>query len=328
MQSSVLIPGLLALLVSLLSPAAWLRVLRRWGAVDEPSGRSLHSIATTRGVGLGPASGLLTAALVSTTYLGASPVTMNLFSVALAAALLGLREDVHGVPVLTRLTIHLGLGVIAGLALVTVADLPAWSLALVALCFAGYVNAANFMDGIDGISIGHGLVCGAYFSLVGGRSGLDALVLGGTVLAAVYLGFAPWNLGRAHVFLGDCGSYLLGAGVVQLAAIAVAGGLPPLVAVAPMLPYLADTGLTLARRTVRGEPIWQPHRSHTYQQLVRQGLSHVTVAAAVTLAAALCGALAWWGNSGLAAWIGCVVVVAAYLASPTLLRRARSGAVA
>lgn len=325
--ATLVLAACLALVVSLASPVAWLPLLRRLGAVDVPSDRSSHTVPTARGVGLGPASGLLVAgsAAVAVGVVPASLLTV--LAVALAAALLGLFEDVHGVPVPARLGLQLGLGLAAGVALRELTGSPAWWLPLVAVGFAGYVNAANFMDGIDGISAGHAVVCGGYFALLGSRAGSPELVLGGALLATAYLGFAPWNLGPGRVFLGDCGSYLLGAAAALLALLALAAGLPLLVAVAPLLPYLADTALTLARRTLRGEPVWRPHRSHAYQRLVRQGFAHLPVAGLVALAAALCGTAAWLGAGGPVAWLGCVVVLAAYLTSPVLAARLRPGGV-
>ena len=318
----------LTLVVSLASPVVWLPVLRRLGAVDLPSARSSHTVPTARGVGLGPASGLLAAGLVLVAAGVLTAASLTVLAVALAAALLGLVEDVRGLPVLARLAGQLGLGLVAGVALQVLTGTPAWWLPLLAVGFTGYVNAANFMDGIDGISAGHALVCGGYFALVGSRAGAPELVLGGALLAAAYLGFAPWNLGRGRVFLGDCGSYLLGAAVVLLAVLALASGLPLLVAVAPLLPYLADTALTLVRRVLQHEPVWRPHRSHVYQRLVRQGFGHVAVAGVVGLAAVLCGVLAALGDGGPAAWLGCAVVLAAYLSAPALVGRLRPRVVA
>ena len=60
--------------------------------------------------------------------------------------------------------------------------------------FAGYVNAANFMDGVDSISVLHGVVSGVYFYVVGDLSGRPFLQVIGLVCSAVFVGFAPWNL--------------------------------------------------------------------------------------------------------------------------------------
>lgn len=317
-----------ALAVSVVSPIGWLPVLRRLGAVDVPTARSSHSIATARGLGLAPASGLLAAALAAVALGAASAEVMCLLATGLVAAGVGLWEDVQGIPVLARLVSQLVLGSLAGGVLVAITAAPVWWVPLVAMAFVSYVNAANFMDGIDGISAAHGLLCGGYFAFVGSRTGLTTLVLVGLVLAASYLAFAPWNLGRSRVFLGDCGSYLLGAMVLLLATVAVVHRLPLLVAIAPLLPYLADTGWTLVRRSLRHEPLWKAHRTHVYQRLLRHGLGHLSVTAVVAAASVSCALLAWGYRGGIAAWAGCAVVLGCYLALPGLLARLRVGAVA
>lgn len=73
------------------------------------------------------------------------------------------------------------------------------------------VNAVNFMDGINGISAATAIVGGGAYGLFGQAAGIEALTILGTVVAAAGLGFAPYNLPRARVFLGDVGSYGIGA---------------------------------------------------------------------------------------------------------------------
>ena len=95
---------------------------------------------------------------------------------------------------------------------------------LVALCAAwitGFVNAFNFMDGVNGISGAHALIAGAVYACLGWWQHDGFLVPAGAAVAAGALAFLPWNAGQARVFLGDAGSYALGA------ALAIAGRLAP-----------------------------------------------------------------------------------------------------
>ena len=99
-------------------------------------------------------------------------------------------------------------------------------------------------------------------------------------MAAACLGFLPWNLHRARVFMGDVGSLPLGFG---FAALLVYGhgsgafGLP--VALLVMLVFLLDASLTLMVRVMRGEQWYNPHKQHLYQRLIATGWSHENVAA-------------------------------------------------
>jgi len=175
------------------------------------------------------------------------------------------------------------------------------------------------MDGIDGISVAQTVVAGTAWTVIGLDQHADVLVAGGSVLAAVAVGFGPFNVRRAYVFLGDVGSYGLGALLAALAVLGLRAGIAPEAMVAPLALYLADTGSTLARRVWKREPWYLPHRDHGYQRLVRQGWSHLRTTLTVTVwmtACAAAGALSL-GESATARVGGDVVLVAllcAYLA--------------
>jgi len=123
------------------------------------------------------------------------------------------------------------------------------------------------------------------------------------------------------LFLGDVGSYLLGAlvgigiiiGAHQTSSVALL--------LAPLAIYLADTGTALLRRALRGEQLITAHREHVYQRLVSEvGMSHSTVAA-LTVVLALVITLAWVPGSPLVGVPVTMVVLATYLASPAALAR-------
>ena len=156
-----------------------------------------------------------------------------------------------------------------------------WWLPLAALAIAAYINIANFMDGVNGISRFHGIPPGARTP----RPGRDRpawLMAGGAVLATAFLGFLPWNLSRGSVFLGDVGSYLLGASVAALAVAGFLSGVYVEYVLSPSLVYLADTGYTLLRRINAGERWYASHREHVYQRLTDVGFSHLQSAGTVT----------------------------------------------
>ncbi len=136
-----------------------------------------------------------------------------------------------------------------------------------------FVNLVNFMDGIDWMTVAELVpVTGAILVLgLAGAVGLLPALVAAALLGAI-VGFAPFNRPVARVFLGDVGSLpiglLLGWVLLELAG---TGHL----AAALILPlyYLADATITLAHRLVRGEAIWQAHRTHFYQRATDHGFT-------------------------------------------------------
>jgi UDP-GlcNAc:undecaprenyl-phosphate GlcNAc-1-phosphate transferase len=300
-------------------------LLRRAAALDVPGHRSSHTVPTPRGGGLPVAAGLVMAAIL----LGG--VMATAFGVTVAAfGSIGLAEDLTGLSAGLRLALQAVGSALVGLVLVSTVpvSVPATAgLALVtAVWITGFVNAFNFMDGVNGIAGAHALVGGAVYGLLGWWRADAFLLSAGAALAAGALAFLPWNAGRARVFLGDVGSYALGAGLAVLAAYAVIHGIPAEAALGPLALYLADTGWTLQRRIRAGERWLQPHRTHIYQRLCDAGWSHqrvTAVTAGLTVLLSLLGAASLTGSLVLRALgdLAAAAVLVAYLRSPAMLQR-------
>jgi UDP-GlcNAc:undecaprenyl-phosphate/decaprenyl-phosphate GlcNAc-1-phosphate transferase len=301
-------------------------MLRR-AAVDVPNGRSSHSVPTPRGGGAPIAAGLvLAAALLIRGTAGL------MFAAGVAAfAAIGFADDLGSLPAALRLAMQ-GLAslVLAGV-LVGRIGLPpavlAVAVAVLTVWLIGFVNAFNFMDGVNGISAAHALIAGVYYACLGWWRPDALLTVAGAAVAAGALAFLPWNAVRARVFLGDAGSYGIGVALALLAAQAVVRHVPLEAALAPLALYLADTGWTLQRRIRAGEQIFEAHRTHTYQRLCDVGWSHqrvTLVTAAVAAAVCLLGAASLTGHPVLRACGDLVAagLLAAYLRSPAWLGRA------
>ena len=319
------------LLASLLLPLAVKPWLVRMGVVDVPSARSSHAKATIRGMGVAAAlatgAGYLTAVL-----LGAVTVDRSVFAVVLciivACAVVGWIEDLRGMSIRGRAAAQLGIGAAGSAVLIVLTGQSFWWLPLAAVAIAAYVNIANFMDGVNGISGLHGVTAGVAYAVAGLLSEQPWLAAGGTVLAMAFLGFLPWNRGRGSVFLGDVGSYLLGASIAALAVAGFFSGVYVEYVLSPILVYAADTGYTLLRRIKAGERWYASHREHVYQRLTDVGFSHLQSAATVTgctVAVIVLGFIAATAPLPAVALCvaGSVLVLGLYLASPDLIRRYR-----
>jgi Fuc2NAc and GlcNAc transferase len=140
------------------------------------------------------------------------------------------------------------------------------------------------MDGIDGIAASEAAFvafAGAWLSFAGGTE--TQVSAAAWVFGAGCVGFLVWNWPPARIFMGDVGSGYLGyvIGVLALAATRenhaalwvwlILGGV-----------FFVDATVTLTRRLVRGERVYEAHRSHAYQWLARRWGSHETVTKAVT----------------------------------------------
>ena len=265
--------------VSVLSWAmtAWLRqyAIER-GMVDVPNPRSSHRVATPRGGGggivLATSAGLAWWSWVT----GSSALAVAL-SCGLIVAAIGFVDDHRPVPALTRLIGHALAAIVAvfGLSLDRF-DPGTGSAALwiagaaIAIIFVVWlINLTNFMDGIDGIAgVQTITVCAAGAALSQMLAPGTGLWFEPAVLGAASIGFLIWNWPPARVFMGDVGSGFVGFMVAILTLRAAL--------VAPVLGwcwlilsgvFIVDATLTLARRTARGDRLFEAHRSHAYQHL-------------------------------------------------------------
>lgn len=298
-------------LLTVLAVRASFPLLERLALVDHPNHRSSHSQPTLRGGGAAMMLVMLLAWLVLSL---AGPVeTDGMLAVVVATAglaLVSLVDDRRSLPVLARLAAH-GVAVALGLAAldgpVLQGLVPLWLDRLfAALAWIIFVNFFNFMDGIDGItgveagSIG----CGLALVLAG-----QGLALPSLALAAGAAGFLCWNWAPARVFLGDAGSIPIGYALGWLLLATAASGTWAPALILPFY-YLADAGLTLLRRILRGEAFWRAHREHFYQRAVANGLGHAAAARAILVTNVALVALAWAASRFSPWWPLAVAVLA------------------
>jgi UDP-N-acetylmuramyl pentapeptide phosphotransferase/UDP-N-acetylglucosamine-1-phosphate transferase len=240
--------------------------------MDTPNPRSLHTHPRPRIGGLGIMAGLVAATLAAP-----GAVTAPLLAGAFILALISAFDDWHGLPVWLRFPAHF---IVAGsfLYLEGGATFPYALLALAGLVWA--TNLYNFMDGADGLAGGMaaiGFSAYAWAAWMGGAEELAALCLSAAAAAMAFLRF---NFPPSRLFLGDAGSIPLGFLAAGTGWVGWRDGLWP--ALFPLLvfsPFIVDASATLLQRLWRREKVWQAHREHYYQRLVRMGWSHRKLAA-------------------------------------------------
>jgi Fuc2NAc and GlcNAc transferase len=140
----------------------------------------------------------------------------------------------------------------------------------------GTANFYNFMDGINGISGVTGVVAFALLAFFASLSGTGfSFVTLAICISLSCLGFLPFNMPRAKVFMGDVGSILLGF-VFAAMVVWLSKSLLDIICLAAFLfPFYADELTTMAVRIKDGENVLRPHRRHLYQLLANEkGISH------------------------------------------------------
>lgn len=148
----------------------------------------------------------------------------------------------------------------------------------------GFINMYNFMDGINALAGCQALICGLLFALwfwLFEQTGNSMILLS---IAAASAGFLYWNLTPARVFMGDSGSTMLG-GLFAVVCLKLHNDeqLPIIFPALVFAWFLLDTSVTLIRRFVKGEKIWQAHRQHFYQKLAVTPKDHIKVTGMISL---------------------------------------------
>ena len=250
----------------------------RLGLLDIPNERSSHEIPIP--IPKGGGIGILAAFILASLFL---EIPLTFWLPATFLALFSFFGDKVDVSPKLRLPVQF----IAALFLLTpplfsdsssiLCLLPSalWLLSLTVF-IVGTANFYNFMDGVNGIAAITGIVGFGLLALYSFLSDRDSLfVVLSICISLSCLGFLPFNMPKAKVFIGDVGSILLGfvfAGMV----IALSKGLLDFVCLTSFLfPFYADEFTTMAVRIRDGENLLRPHRRHLYQLLANEiGISH------------------------------------------------------
>ncbi len=317
-----------AFLLSLLI-TPWVRnAANRLGLFDVPDAkRKLHAGFIPRVGGIAVAL----AYILSLVFVVVAPYQNLTFNVPLgiAAALklapatfiilaVGLYDDIRGLKPWQKLILESIAAILAyyagfGVFVLRGQPISDWiSLPLTVLWLVGCANALNLIDGMDGLAAG----VGVFATLT---SFVAALVHGNIELAIVtapligaLMGFLRYNFNPASIFLGDSGSLTLGFLLGCFGAMwgqksaTLVGMTAPLIALA--MPLL-DTGLAIARRILRNQPIFTGDRSHIHHRLLDQGLTTRRAALILYGVSGVAAALSLMADVGQNRFSGLIIVL-------------------
>jgi len=266
-------------------------LLTRFGrlALDRPNERSLHQSPVPRTGGIA----VLAGAAVALAF-GAAELWLPLV-LAVALALVSFFDDLRGLPTAVRLAAHVGAAAL--LVWYVMSPMHPVEMAVLILAVGWITNLYNFMDGSDGLAGGMAAIGFAAYGLAawwGQHTELAALCV---ALSAAAVAFLLHNHHPARIFLGDVGSIPLGFLAGGLGLLGWRNDLWPLwFPVLVFGPFIGDATLTLVRRLLRRERVWQAHREHYYQRMVRMGFGHRGTAWTGYAVMALCAGAALLGR--------------------------------
>jgi UDP-N-acetylmuramyl pentapeptide phosphotransferase/UDP-N-acetylglucosamine-1-phosphate transferase len=274
-------------------------VFKRY-ALARPNARSSHTIPTRQGGGIAvvAATIVVTVGILYTASDEAGTIPLAIvFSAIVLIAIVGTVADIYPDYVVPRSLLQ----AIAVAAVIfslpdglRVAPLLPWWVERALLVFGGlwFVNLVNFMDGLDWMTVAEVVPVSAAVAAIGLQDMLPpwAIVVS-LALCGAMIGFAFFNRPVARLFLGDVGSLPIGLMLGWLLVL-VAGNGAPVAAILLPLYYLADATITLLRRVLNGEKVWQAHRSHFYQRATDHGLTVIQIVRRVFVVNLLLAALA------------------------------------
>lgn len=240
-----------------------------------PNPRSLHGSPVPRVGGLAIWAGWLPVALVAPPGL---PGDWSIWLICvLMIGLVSLRDDWRGVSPARRFAVQIGAAAALAAAILSATPQPAADFLVLLLCGIATIvwgtNLYNFMDGSDGLAALMtvvGFTAYAVAAWIDGTSASAYVAIAAATLPLLWINWPP-----AKMFLGDIGAVPLGFLASGFGFAGVVGGAwPAWFPLIVFLPFVADATVTLLRRLLRGEPVWEAHNKHNYQRLHRLGAGH------------------------------------------------------
>lgn len=295
---------LAAALVALISTPVVKSLAFRMGAVDVPrDARRMHDHPIPRLGGLAIFFGFILSVLV---FLPLTPELRGMLLGAVVIVILGIVDDIFALPALPKFFVQIGAALIAVLHGNCIRFLsnpnifssePFWELGWLAVpitvfWIVGITNAVNFIDGLDGLACGVSTISSMtmlVIALIVAEP--DVAVLMGA-LSGACIGFLPYNLNPAKIFMGDTGSTFLG---FVLAVVSIQGLFKFYAIISFAVPFLMlglpifDTCFAILRRVSRGQSPMKPDRGHIHHRLIDMGFSQKQAVGVLYVISAILG---------------------------------------
>lgn len=284
----------IAMLLSLFLTAVLRRYALHRSIIDIPNARSSHSVPTPRGGGVA----IVLAFLFCLIFMASADLQPMAQIIALIGsgaliAVIGFMDDHGHIAARWRLLGHFVAAVwvmlwMGGLPPLIFFGFPldlGWlGGALAAIYLVWMLNLYNFMDGIDGLASLEAICTCLAMSMIYYFTGHASMIWAPLMLTMTVAGFLYWNFPPARIFMGDAGSGFLGIILGALSIQAAWVGSEYFFAWLILLGvFVVDATFTLIRRLVRGDKVYEAHRSHGYQYASRHFGKHLPVTVGVSL---------------------------------------------
>lgn len=295
---------MVAFLIAFLMTPVVKALAHKVGAVDVPKDeRRMHSRPIPRMGGLAIFLGFMLSALL---FVELSPQIRGMLLGGTIIVVLGILDDIYALPALPKFFVQIVAALIAvyhGNVIqvlsnpnVFSAD-PYWILGPLAIPFTviwivAITNAVNLIDGLDGLAVGVATISSLTMLVIAMlvSDGVVALLM--AALAGSCLGFMPYNLNPAKIFMGDTGSTFLG---FILATMSIQGLFKFYTIISFAVPFLMlglpifDTCFAVFRRLSKGQNPMSPDRSHVHHRLIDMGCNQKQAVAVLYVISAILG---------------------------------------
>ncbi len=295
---------LAAALIALVTTPVVRSLAFKMRAVDVPKdNRRMHSHPIPRMGGLAIFLGFLFSVLIFV------PLTDELRGMLLGAVVivvLGVLDDIYALPAMPKFLVQIGAALIAVLQGNVITHLsnpnlfsasPIWNLGVLSIPFSvlwivAITNAVILIDGLDGLACGVSAISSMTLLVIALTVSEPQVALLMAALAGACLGFLPYNLNPAKIFMGDTGSTFLG---YVLAVVSIQGLFKYATIISFAVPFLLmglpifDTCFAILRRVSHGQSPMAPDRGHIHHRLIDMGLSQKQAVAVLYVISAILG---------------------------------------
>ncbi len=293
-----------ALLLSFLLTPAVKSLAHRVGAMDIPKDeRRMHSRPIARMGGLAIFLGFVFSALL---FVELTPQVRGMLIGGTIIVVLGIFDDIYALPALPKFGVQIVAALIAVMHgnVISVLSNPnvfssspywelgAWGIPITVIWIVAITNAVNLIDGLDGLAVGVATISSMTMLVIAlmVSDGVVAILM--AALAGSCLGFMPYNLNPAKIFMGDTGSTFLG---FILATMSIQGLFKFYTIISFAVPFLLlglpifDTCFAVFRRISKGQNPMSPDRSHVHHRLIDMGCNQKQAVAILYVISAILG---------------------------------------